>query len=196
EQARVAVGDLAPEVDLDVVDRVAVGEPDRDPAERAAQREERAEHLHVLRRDCRHVDRARHDPAGESRHDLLCRLEPPALGWRRAGSAAWAVEAPGCGVTITFGCPTRGLAAGGSERYTSSAAPATLPESSAACRSSSTISGPRATFSTRTPSLHFDSALASSQPSVSGVLGRRSVRKSATAYILSAVAARSTPTSS
>ena len=73
---------------------------------------------------------------------------------------------------MTLGRPKSGCSVIGSERKTSSAAPPTLPESSAASRSSSTISGPRATLSTRTPSLHLASASASSQPSVSGVLGR------------------------
>jgi hypothetical protein len=49
---------------------------------------------------------------------------------------------------------------------------ADLARVQAASRSSSTISGPRATFSTRTPSLHLASASASSQPSVSGRLGQ------------------------
>ena len=69
----------------------------------------------------------------------------------------------------------------GSERNTSSAAPATLPESSAALRSSSTTSGPRATLRIRTPSFIFAKASASSQFSVSGVLGRCTVMKSASA---------------
>jgi len=69
----------------------------------------------------------------------------------------------------------------GSERNTSSAAPATLPLSSAACSAASSISGPRATFSTRTPSRIFAKASASSQFSVSGVLGRWTVMKSACA---------------
>ena len=54
-------------------------------------------------------------------------------------------------------------------------------ESSAAWRSSSTISGPRATLRTRTPSFIFANASALSQPSVSGVFGRWIVMKSASA---------------
>ena len=66
----------------------------------------------------------------------------------------------------------------GSFVKTSSAAPATLPESSAALRSSSTISGPRATLMIRTPSLHLASVSVLMKPWVSGVFGRCSVRKS------------------
>ncbi len=99
--------------------------------------------------------------------------------WKPARSVASAVEAPRCGVTMTLGRPKSGCSVIGSVRKTSRAAPPTLPESRAASRSSSTISGPRATLSTRTPSLHLASASASSQPSVSGVLGRCRVRKSA-----------------
>ena len=69
----------------------------------------------------------------------------------------------------------------GSSRKTSSAAPPTLPESSAAFRSSSTTSLPRATLITRTPSFIFEKASAFSQFSVSGVTGRWIVMKSAAA---------------
>ena len=73
---------------------------------------------------------------------------------------------------MTLGLPNSGCSVIGSERNTSSAAPATLPESMAAFRSSSTTSGPRATLRIRTPSFIFANASASSQSSVSGVLGR------------------------
>jgi hypothetical protein len=56
-----------------------------------------------------------------------------------------------------------------------------LPLSTAACRSASTTSPPRATLITRTPSRIFAKASASSQPFVSGVFGRWIVRKSARA---------------
>src|SRR3954467_11934997 len=65
---------------------------------------------------------------------------------------------------MTFGYANSGWSVTGSRRKTSSAAPATLPLSSAARRSSSTMSGPRATFRTRTPSLPLARASASSQP--------------------------------
>jgi hypothetical protein len=67
----------------------------------------------------------------------------------------------------------------GSLGKTSSAAPATLPESSAAFSASSTTSSPRAQLITRTPSFICAKASASSQPRVSGVLGRWTVMKSA-----------------
>ena len=101
--------------------------------------------------------------------------------WYPARSVASAVDAPRCGVTTTFGYPNSGWSVTGSVRKTSSAAPATLPESSAACRSASTISGPRATLRIRTPSFIFAKASAFSQPSVSVFFGRCTVMKSAAA---------------
>ena len=66
----------------------------------------------------------------------------------------------------------------GSVWKTSRAAPATFPESSASLSASSTSSSPRAQLITRTPSRILAKASASSQPAVSGVLGRCSVMKS------------------
>ncbi len=83
----------------------------------------------------------------------------------------------------------------GSVVKTSSAAPATLPLSSAALRSSSTISGPRATLMMRTPSLVLASVSVLMKPWVSGVFGRCSVRKSAAASTSSAFSAFSAPIS-
>ncbi len=60
----------------------------------------------------------------------------------------------------------------GSDGNTSSAAPPTLPESSASLSAASSISPPRATFRTRTPSRIFANASASRKPSVSGVFGQ------------------------
>ena len=51
-----------------------------------------------------------------------------------------------CGMATTFGCFARVQSAGGSVSYTSTAAPATWPESRAARRSSSTTMPPRAQF--------------------------------------------------
>ena len=77
--------------------------------------------------------------------------------------------------------PNSGFSVTGSSRNTSSAAPATLPESIASRRASSTSSLPRATFTMRTPSFIFAKVSASSQFSVSGVTGRWIVMKSACA---------------
>ena len=96
---------------------------------------------------------------------------------------------------MTLGRPKSGCSVMGSDWKTSSAAPTTLPESSAASSASSTISGPRATLRIRTPSRILEKASASSQPSVSGVFGRCSVMKSACAYTSSEDSAFSTPSS-
>ena len=69
----------------------------------------------------------------------------------------------------------------GSLGKTSSAAPATLPESSASLSAASSTSSPRAQLITRTPSFICENASALSQPRVSGVLGRWIVMKSACA---------------
>ena len=79
ERAGVALGDAAEELDLDAVDRRALGEADREAAELAAQRQERAEHLEVLGGDRRHVDRGGHRAAGERGDDLLGGLEAGAV---------------------------------------------------------------------------------------------------------------------
>ena len=78
-----------------------------------------------------------------------------------ARSCASAVEAPRCGVTTTssrsrIGCPVKG-----SSGKTSSAAPATLPDSSPSTSASRSISSPRAQLTIRTPSRIFPIASAS-----------------------------------
>ena len=82
QQARVALGQPAEAVDLDPLhgDALTDREHDRDRAERAAQRQIRAEYLEVLGRDRRHVDRAGDDSAGERRHHLLRRLKAGPVG--------------------------------------------------------------------------------------------------------------------
>ena len=70
-----------------------------------------------------------------------------------ARSCASAVDAPRCGVTTTSSRPNSGCSVIGSDGNTSSAAPATLPDSSAASSSASrSISSPRAQLTIRTPS--------------------------------------------
>ncbi len=69
----------------------------------------------------------------------------------------------------------------GSLGNTSSAAPATLPLSSASLSAASSISSPRAQLMTRTPSRIAANASASRNPRVSAVLGRWIVTKSACA---------------
>ena len=79
EQARVALGDPAEVLDLDAVDARALGERHREAAEPVDEREERAEHVHVLRRDGGDVHRGRDDAAGERRDHLLGRLHAGAV---------------------------------------------------------------------------------------------------------------------
>ena len=65
----------------------------------------------------------------------------------------WAslVDAPRCGVTMTFGCSSSGLPTGGSFSKTSSAAPATLPDLNASSNAASSMMPPRAQLMIRTP---------------------------------------------
>ena len=79
EQARVALGDPAEELDLDPVDARRLRERHPDAPEPARERQERAEHVHVLRAHGRDVDGGRHDAAGERSHDLLGRLHAGAV---------------------------------------------------------------------------------------------------------------------
>ena len=62
---------------------------------------------------------------------------------------------------------------------TSSPAPATLPESSAAIRSFSTMISPRAQFTIRTPGFILANAAAFNMPRVCSVTGMWTVMKSA-----------------
>ena len=93
------------------------------------------------------------------------------------------VEAPRCGVQMTFGCASSAAdeAGGGSALKTSSAAPATLPSLSATSRSASFTTPPRATLTMRTPRLHLASVAAQMRLVVSAVLGTCIVMKSALA---------------
>ena len=77
EEARVALGDPAEVLDLDAVD--AVAERGADPAEPQRERDERPEHLGVLRADRGDVDRGGDDAAGERGDDLLGRLHAGAV---------------------------------------------------------------------------------------------------------------------
>ena len=83
-------------------------------------------------------------------------------------------------MTTTFGAVSSGPSYG-SWTNTSIAAPATLPDSSAAISAASSTSSPRAALTIRTPSRICAIAAASIEPRVSSVSGRWSVRKSARA---------------
>ena len=87
QQARVEVRDAAHEGRLDALDRAALGELHRQTPELAGERQERAEHLHVLRADRGDVDGRRDHPAGQRRDDLLGALVARAVGRLRGGGA-------------------------------------------------------------------------------------------------------------
>ena len=70
EESSVELGEPALEGHLDPIDRPGLAERHREPAEPAAQREEGAEHLHVLRPDRGDVDGVR-DEASVQRGDHL-----------------------------------------------------------------------------------------------------------------------------
>ncbi len=87
ERAAVAVGEPAEILDLDAVDRAVLPDHRGEPAEAPAEREERAEHLEVLGRDRGDVDRGRDAAAGQRGDDLLGGLEAGAVGGLRGGGA-------------------------------------------------------------------------------------------------------------
>jgi hypothetical protein len=95
-------------------------------------------------------------------------------------SCASSVDAPRCGVQITFGWPTSGLPAGvGSSTKTSRAAPPRCPESSAASSAPSSTMPPRAALTSSAPFFILPSASAPRMPLVSLVSGVWMVMKSA-----------------
>ncbi len=87
EDAGVALGDTAEVLDLERVDRAALGQRHGHAAEVAGERQERAEHLHVLGGDGGHVHRARDHAPGERRHHLLGGLVAGAVGGLGRGGA-------------------------------------------------------------------------------------------------------------
>ncbi len=111
----------------------------------------------------------------------------PAWSW------ASTVEAPRCGVTTTFGRPKSGDAVVGSLANTSRAAPATRPSATASARASSSRIPPRAVFTMRMPGFTLARTSRPNSPTVSGVFGRWTVRKSARPTRSSTVSIRSTP---
>ena len=87
EQAGVAIRDPAQEFGLHAVKRGSGQHGDRDLPEAPAQRHERAEHLHVLGRNRRHIDRARDHAARKRGDHLLGRLiSRPVSGLGRGGA--------------------------------------------------------------------------------------------------------------
>ena len=87
QQAGVALGDPPEVVDLDPLDPLRLDQRHRELPQPAAERQERPQHLHVLRRDGRHVDRGGDDAAGERGDDLLGGLDAGAvLGLGRGGA--------------------------------------------------------------------------------------------------------------
>ncbi len=110
-------------------------------------------------------------------------------------SCASAVEAPRCGVATTCSNANSGESSTGSCSNTSSAAPASLPSSSAFASACSSTIPPRAVFTIRAPSFMSASSRSPISPSVSGVLGRWIVRTSDCTSSASSVGISSTPIS-
>ena len=93
------------------------------------------------------------------------------------------------GVATTLGWSIRGLGKlGGSPSNTSSAAPATLPASSASSRATSSMIPPRAQLTRKTPSVIRASSPPAIMPRVSGSSGTCRVRMSELSYISLSVA--------
>ena len=173
QQARVVLGDPAVERERDPA-RVAAGELDREPAELRRERDVRAEHLEVLGADDRDVDGVRDEAALERRDDLLrddqARAVLRLLG--RGGEVRRRddVLEPEQLALVRLGREDVERRAGdlaGADRR---------PPAPARRRAR-----PRAALTIRTPSRIFAIAPASTNPRVSSVSGRCSVRKSAAA---------------
>src|SRR5215211_1880455 len=113
----------------------------------------------------------------------------PARSW------ASSVAAPRWGVTTTSGRPNSGCSVIGSAGNTSSAAPATFPDSRPACSASRSTSSPRAALMIRTPFFIREIASTSIQLAVSGVRGRWMVMMSARPYSSSVDSTPSMPSS-
>ena len=157
----------AVEQDLDLLDRI-LGDLADEGAEHLGELDERLQPRRFLRGDRRHVDgvgdRAldqivRH-LLGDLQRDVFLRLGGRGAEMRRA---------------TTFSMPNSGFSVAGSTSNTSMPAPATLPLFSAAIRSASTISPPRAQLMMRTPS--FILAIACGVDDVPGLVGQRRVQR-------------------
>ena len=96
-------------------------------------------------------------------------------------SCASTVDAPRCGVTTTSSSSNSGESVHGSVANTSIAAPATCLARIASASAASSMIPPRATLMIRRLGFAFASRSAPIRPTVSGVLARCSVRKSASA---------------
>ena len=90
-------------------------------------------------------------------------------------SCASAVAAPRCGVHTTFSSPNSGDGVAGSVSNTSSAAPATCPDSIASASAASSTSPPRAQLMMRTPGLRLRQRLA--REDVARGIGQRRVQR-------------------
>ncbi len=138
---------------LDALHRAALGELHREASELRGERQERAEHLHVLGADRGDVDGRRDDAAGQRRDDLLGALVAGAVG-RLGGRGAEVRRDDDVGVA-----EQRVLGRRLAWRTRRSPRPRPCPSRAPSCSAPSSISPPRATFSTRTPSRIFAKAL-------------------------------------
>ena len=168
QRARVHRRGRAVEQDLDLLDRI-LGDLADEGAEHFGELDEGLQPRRFLGGDRRHVDgvgdRALDQIVGhllgDLQRDVLLRL-----AWSRRRDAA---------CTTTFSMPNSALSVAGSTSNTSMPAPATLPLFSAAIRSASTTSPPRAQLMMRTPS--FILAIAAGVDDVAGLVGQRRVQR-------------------
>ena len=119
-------------------------------------------------------------PPSARRTDLATAM--PAFSW------ASSVEAPRCGVTTTCSNANSGESVQGSLTKTSIPAPATRPSRMASARATSSTIPPRAALTMWTVGLTLLKASTPMRPSVSLVLGRCTVMKSASGSSSSTVA--------
>ena len=167
QRARVHRRRRAVEQDLDLLDRVFGHLADKG-AEHLGELDERLQPRRLFGRDRRHVDgvgdRALDQIVGhllgDLQRDILLRFGGRGAEMRRADHVRR--------------CRTAGCPSAGSTSNTSMPAPATLPLFSAATRSSSTTSPPRAQLMMRTP--FFILAIAAGVDDVARLVGERRVQ--------------------
>ena len=167
------VGDAAAELDRDPSIR-AVAEALREAAELFGRAARRGQRLHLLGADGGDVDRVGDHAAGQRRGHLLGGDHAGAV--LRLGGRGAQVRGDDDVVALEQRVLGEGLLG-----KTSSAAPASLPDSSPCRTASRSTSSPRAQLTIRAPSFIFAIASASTKPIVSGVFGRCRVMKSARA---------------
>jgi len=162
DKVRIVLGQLS-QVDKPDTRRAARCDLGREAAKFSGQCDVGLDDFVLLRRKSGHVDGVDGNTALQVLGELFSDPNTDDL-------LASSVEPAMCGVASTTSEVNRGKSAGGgSVSNTSSAAPATLPESMASLRAVPLINSPRAQFTMRTPSFILAKAAEESIPRVSGV---------------------------